>query len=74
VGPLILRRSKELVVYRINFTATRCRVSSPAYSTCFSFAFNYYYGRLSKRPKLPQRRLQWVYRYRCHSQDQRLGG
>src|SRR5215218_9669049 len=35
--PLILRRSKEpskkLVVYRMNFTASRCRVSSPASST-----------------------------------------
>src|SRR5215213_2528568 len=72
--PLILRRSKELVVYRMNFTASRCRVSSPASSTCFSFAFNYYYGRLSKPRALSQGRLQWVYRYRCHSQDQRLGG
>src|SRR5215212_11122776 len=30
--PLILRRSEELVVYRINFTATRCQTVSLGFS------------------------------------------
>jgi hypothetical protein len=55
-------------------TKLKRQASAKAMHCLYAIAFNYCYGRLSKRRELPQRRLQWVYRCRYHSQDQRLGG